>query len=417
MIPLFVVTAIILVAIGGLCAALDSAFSVVSRSDIHEVATEKGDSRALHAIADDVVRHVNALNFLRVLVETTAAIVITLSFTASGMSVVASLGWSVAVMTVTSFVLVGSSPRSVGKAHPLVLISATAGFVRSARVLVGPVTTALVGVGNAVTPGRARVSLSTERQLLSMVDEAADADVLEEEDRDLIHSIFEFGDTIVREVMIARTDMVTLDSTVTIDNALGIFLEEGYSRIPVIGEDADEILGVAYMKDVAAFVRREPHESQSRTIRTLVRPALLIPEVKKADDTLRLLQSESNHLAMVVDEYGGIAGLVTMEDLIEEVLGDISDEYDDDDTAFTELGDGKFRVLARLNIDELSEFLDIQISEDDVDTVGGLFVKTLGRLPAQGDTVTVQGVFLEAERVDRRRGLIHTLIVFIEGAS
>ena len=417
MIPLFVTLSIVLVAVGGLCAALDSAFSVVSRSDIHDLASEKDDSRALHTIADDVLRHVNALNFLRVLIETTAAILITLSFTSSGMSVFAALGWSVAVMTVTSFVLVGSSPRSVGRAHPLVLIAATAGFVRSARVLMGPLTSALVGVGNAVTPGRARVALSTERQLLSMVDEAADADVLEEEDRDLIHSIFEFGDTIVREVMIARTDMVTLDSTVTIDDALGTFLEEGYSRIPVIGEDADEIIGVAYMKDVAAFVRREPIESQSRTIRTLVRPALLIPEVKKADDTLRLLQSESNHLAMVVDEYGGIAGLVTMEDLIEEVLGDISDEYDDDDEVFTALDDGKFRVVARLNIDELSEYLGVEIAEDDVDTVGGLFVKNLGRLPAQGDTVTVQGVVLEAERVDRRRGAIHTLIVCIEGAS
>ncbi|MFM6981402.1 MAG: hemolysin family protein [Microbacteriaceae bacterium] len=417
MIGLFVALSVILVAVGGLCAALDSAYTVVSRTDIHELAEERGGSTFLHTIADDLLRHVNALNFLRVLVETTAAILVTLCFTESGLGVWSALGWAVLVMTVTSFVLVGSSPRSVGRAHPLVLISATAGFVRLARILVGPLTSALVGVGNAVTPGRARVALSTERQLLSMVDDAADADVLEDEDRDLIHSIFEFGDTIVREVMIARTDMVTLESTLTIDDALGVFLEQGYSRMPVIGDDSDEILGIAYMKDVAAFVRRDSVESQTRTIRTLVRPALLIPEVKKADDTLRLLQAESNHLAMVVDEYGGIAGLVTMEDLIEEVLGDINDEYDDDDASITDLGDDSYRVVARVNIDELSAVLDIDIDEDDVDTVGGLFVKTLGRLPAVGDTVTVQGVSLQAERVDRRRGLIHTLIVKVEGAE
>lgn len=417
MIGFFVALSVILVAVGGLCAALDSAYTVVSRTDIHELAEERGGSTSLHTIADDLLRHVNALNFLRVLVETTAAILVTLCFTESGLGVWSALGWAVLVMTVTSFVLVGSSPRSVGRAHPLVLISATAGFVRLARILVGPLTSALVGVGNAVTPGRARVALSTERQLLSMVDDAADADVLEDEDRDLIHSIFEFGDTIVREVMIARTDMVTLESTLTIDDALGVFLEQGYSRMPVIGDDSDEILGIAYMKDVAAFVRRDSVESQTRTIRTLVRPALLIPEVKKADDTLRLLQAESNHLAMVVDEYGGIAGLVTMEDLIEEVLGDINDEYDDDDASITDLGDDSYRVVARVNIDELSAVLDIDIDEDDVDTVGGLFVKTLGRLPAVGDTVTVQGVSLQAERVDRRRGLIHTLIVKVEGAE
>jgi CBS domain containing-hemolysin-like protein len=406
-----------LVAVGGLCAALDSAYTVVSRTDLHELAEERGGSTSLHTIADDLLRHVNALNFLRVLVETTAAILVTLCFTESGLGVWSALGWAVLVMTVTSFVLVGSSPRSVGRAHPLFLINATAGFVRLARIFVGPLTSALVGVGNAVTPGRARVALSTERQLLSMVDDAADADVLEDEDRDLIHSIFEFGDTIVREVMIARTDMVTLESTLTIDDALGVFLEQGYSRMPVIGDDSDEILGIAYMKDVVAFVRRDSVESQTRTIRTLVRPALLIPEVKKADDTLRLLQAESNHLAMVVDEYGGIAGLVTMEDLIEEVLGDINDEYDDEDASITDLGDNSYRVVARVNIDELSAVLDIDIDEDDVDTVGGLFVKTLGRLPAVGDTVTVQGVSLQAERVDRRRGLIHTLIVKVEGAE
>ncbi len=417
MVALFIALSVAFVAIGGLCAAIDAAYGVVSRSDVQELANDRGESGALHRIADDMHRHINAVNFQRVFFETISAVMVVLAFVSAGFDVWGSLLWSVVTMTAVTFVLVGSSPRSVGRAHPLVLIAFSAGFVRFSRIVVGPLTTALIGIGNLVTPGRARVAVSTERQLLSMVDEAAEADILEDEDRDLIHSIFEFGDTIVREVMIARTDMVTLTSDLSLDDALGVFLEEGFSRMPVIGDDTDDIVGVAYLKDVAAFVRRHPDAASTTPITRLIRPALLVPEVKKADDTLRLLQEESNHLAMVVDEYGGIAGLITMEDLIEEVLGDISDEYDDEVSEIIQLDAGEYRVVARMNIDELAEHLGITIDEEDVDTVGGLFVKNLGRLPHHNDEVDVQGLHLVAERVDRRRGLLHTLIVSTKGDS
>lgn len=250
---------------------------------------------------------------------------------------------------------------------------------------------------------------------MSMVDEATESDAIEEEDRDLIRSIFDFGDTIVREVMVARTDMVTLTETDSVDTAIGVFLAEGYSRMPVIGDGSDDIVGIAYLKDVIRFARFHAEEIHTKPIGQLSRPALFVPEVKKADEALRELQERSNHMALVVDEYGGIAGLVTLEDLIEEVIGEISDEYDDvDESDFTAIGDGSIRAAASASIDNLAEHLDIAFDEDDVDTVGGLFVKHLGRLPAVGDTVSVHGLRLVAERVERRRKKLVTLLVTVE---
>jgi CBS domain containing-hemolysin-like protein len=250
-----------------------------------------------------------------------------------------------------------------------------------------------------------------------MVDEATESDAIEEEDRDLIRSIFDFGDTILREVMVARTEMVALDSTVTVDEALGQFLSAGFSRMPVVGVDNDDVLGIAHIKDTARFVRAHPARAKKALITELVRPALFLPEVKMADEALRVLQSESNHMALIVDEYGGIAGLVTMEDLIEEVLGEISDEYDEDDVDIVDLGDGSLRVNASTNIDDLAEHLDLPIDEDDVDTLGGLFVKNFGRFPETGDAVTVSGLELVADRVERRRKRLVTVLVRIVDPS
>jgi CBS domain containing-hemolysin-like protein len=263
-----------------------------------------------------------------------------------------------------------------------------------------------------VTPGRPRTqTFSSEEQLLSMVDEAAELEVLEEDDRELIHSIFEWGDTVVREVMIPRTDMITIDDDRQIGEAMHQFLQTGVSRMPVVGKDADEVLGILYLRDVARLVYEKPLDAQATVVRDLARPALFVPESKKADDALRQMQRDSNHLAMVVDEYGGIAGLVTMEDLIEELVGDISDEYDRETPDVTDLGGGVFRVSARLPKDELGDLFGIELDDDDVDSAGGLLIKAVGRLPDTGSRAVVSGLVLRAERVEGRRKLLRTLIV------
>ena len=349
---------------------------------------------------------------MRIIAETTAAVLVTLVFATTIDELWLALLLSALIMTGVSFVLVGASPRSVGRAHPAGLLKFTAPLVHFLRVLLGPIANALVSLGNRVTPGRGRLNTFTsEDQLLSMVDEATELEVLEEDDRELIHSIFEFNETVVREVMIPRTDMVTIDADATIGAGMGLFLSKGFSRVPVVDGEVDDVTGILYLRDVARLVYERPSNVDSLTVGELARPAVFVPESKKADDLLRQMQLESNHLAMVVDEYGGIAGLVSLEDLIEELVGDISDEYDRDVARVEDLGDAHYRVSARLPVDELGELFGLELDDDDVDSVGGLLAKVLGRLPEAGSVATVSGLILTAERTEGRRKRISTVLV------
>ena len=411
MITTFVIVATVLVVFGGLLAASDAALQVLSRTDLVDLASTSSFRRSLLAIADDVGAHTNALNFMRVVAETAAAVLVSLAF-AYSFPWWWALVFSVLIMTAVSFVLVGSSPRSVGRANSRAILKFSAGIVRSVRLFLGPVANALVALGNRVTPGRPdNATFSSEEQLLSMVDEATELDVLEEHDRELIHSIFEFSETVVREVMIPRTDMITIDGDDSLGAAMGLFLSRGVSRMPVLGDDIDEVLGIVYLRDVARLTYERPPGSESMTAANLARPAVFIPESKKADDTLRQMQLESNHLAMVVDEYGGIAGLVTLEDLIEELVGDISDEYDREVADFEEIGPGRFRVSARMPVDELGDLFGLELDDDDVDSVGGLLTKSLGRLPVRGSAAKTSGLVLTAERTEGRRKRVSTVLV------
>jgi CBS domain containing-hemolysin-like protein len=403
--------AFVLVVLGGLLAASDAALSVLSRADLDEIARGSKHRRAIEAIGDDVGAHVNALNFFRVLAETAAAVLV-----AIGLVMVFDTWWvalivAAAIMTAVSFVLVGSSPRSVGRAHAEGLIASTGGLVRGVRIVLGPLAGLLVAIGDKVTPGRGRSAstVSSEEQLLSLVDEATESNVLEQDDRELIHSVFEFSDTLVREVMVPRTDMLTVDGADTLAAGMEQFLAAGVSRVPVTGKDSDDVLGVLYLRDVARALYERPGSGAER-VTTLLRPAQFVPESKAADDTLRHMQAAKNHLVLVVDEYGGVAGLVTMEDLIEELVGDISDEYDRAVVDRVEVEPGLWRISARLPVDELGDLFGIELEDDDVDTAGGLLTKELGHLAVRGETVTVSGVVLTADRVEgKRRHLISVL--------
>ncbi|MAT16996.1 MAG: hemolysin [Leifsonia sp.] len=412
MVLAFVAISVLLVAFGGFLAAADAALSVLSRGDLGELAERSRARRSLQAIAADIGAHLNAASFMRIVAETTAAVLVTLSLATI---FVERWWWSLLVaaliMTGVSFVLVGSSPRSVGRAHARAIARAAAVPVRIIRLILGPFADALVAIGNWVTPGRPKaVTFSSEEQLLSMVDEATEADVLEEGDRELIHSIFAFNDTLVREIMIPRTDMVTIDADASIAAAMSLFLSSGVSRMPVVGGDVDEVVGILYLRDLARYSHEQPLDAANVRARELSREALFVPESKKADDALRQMQLESTHLAMVFDEYGGIAGLVTLEDLIEELVGEISDEYDRDTPDASSLGGGVYRISARLPTDELGELFGVELDDDDVDSAGGLLTKALGRLPERGASAVVSGISLRAERVEGRRKLLRTLI-------
>ncbi|MDQ1581494.1 MAG: magnesium and cobalt exporter, family [Microbacteriaceae bacterium] len=412
LVAVFFIVSVVLVAFGGLMAAVDAAISVQSRADIADLAEKSRAKRSLRAIAADPSAHLNAISFMRIIAETTAAVLVTLAF-----SIIFSAWWvtlllSALIMTGASFVLVGASPRSVGRIHSKLVLQVSSPLVHFLRVLLGPVANALVALGNRVTPSRARSSVvASEEQLLSIVDEATALDVLEEDDRELIHSIFEFNETVVREVMIPRTDMVTIDASAPLSAAMSLFLSKGVSRVPVVKGNVDQVVGVLYLRDVAKLSFEQPLGADEVTMGELARPALFVPESKKADALLRQMQLESNHLAMVVDEYGGIAGLVTLEDLIEELVGDISDEYDREVELVEQVGEGRYRVSARLAVDELGELFGLELDDDDVDTVGGLFAKTLGRLPVAGSVATTSGLVFTADRTEGRRKRLSTVLV------
>lgn len=257
-------------------------------------------------------------------------------------------------------------------------------------------------IAGRVALGRGR--LRDEEQLLSIVDQAAEQDLLEQDDRDYIRSIVQFGDTLARELMVPRTDMVTVDAEQTVREALELLLASRHSRVPVVATgDADDVEGVAYLRDASGFVLRRPEEAETAPVTRIMKPALFVPELQRADELLRQMQREANHLALVVDEYGGISGLVTLEDLIEELLGDISDEHDREAPEAVETGEGAFTLSPRLPVDRLGELFGIELEDDDVDSVGGLVAKHLGRLAEPGDTVTVAGIELTALETERRR--------------
>jgi CBS domain containing-hemolysin-like protein len=288
--------------------------------------------------------------------------------------------------------------------------------VRWIAVLLAPVTRTLIVLGNALTPGRGFRDgpFTSEAELRDLVDLAEQSRLIEHDEREMIHSVFELGDTIVREVMVPRPDMVVVERGRTLRQAMSLALRSGFSRIPVIGENMDDVLGVVYLKDLARRIYEHREGESTEKVESVMRPALFVPDSKPAADLLRDMQAQRKHVAIVVDEYGGTAGLVTIEDVLEEIVGDIADEYDTGAPEIQELESGDVRVSARLNVWDFAERFQVGLDEDDeedVETVGGLLAKRLGKVPIAGSTVTVDDYRLVAESLAGRRNRIGTVLV------
>ena len=394
-------------------AAAESSQSRLSRHRAAELVEEghRGAS-ALAIIVADSAPYLSAAAFVRVLAESAAAVLITLTVVSWVNDFWPALLISIGVMAVVSFVLVGVSPRTLGRQHSEGVSLLTAPIlVLVARVL-GPVARLLVTLGNAVTPGRGFRDgpFDSEAELRDLVDMAEEALLIEAGERQMIHSVFELGDTVVREVMVPRTDMVTMDQDKTLRQAMSLFLRSGFSRIPVVGDGPDDVLGLLYFKDVARRVYADA-AAAALPAHHQMRPAKYVPESKPIDDLLREMQLDQNHFAVVIDEYGGTAGLVTIEDILEEIVGEIDDEFDREGPGVEELEDGSTRVPAAMHIDDLAELFDVTIEEDEVDTVGGLLAKTNGLVPILGSHCEVAGLSLTAERMAGRRHRIATVVV------
>jgi CBS domain containing-hemolysin-like protein len=233
----------------------------------------------------------------------------------------------------------------------------------------------------------------------------------EEFEAELIESVEELSETIAREIMVPRIDMATVTAEETLDESMTVFFRHGFSRLPVIGKNLDDIRGVLYIKDVAKLIHENPSKAASVTAVDIARKAIFVPESKPVDDLLQEMQRSSTHIALIVDEYGGVAGLATMEDVIEEIVGNISDEYDNDLPEIETLEDNWVRVSARLSLFDLGEHFDIELEDEDVDSVGGLLAKELGRLPGRNDQIQFSGLMIKAERIEGRRKRVITALV------
>lgn len=402
-----------LVVLAGLFAMTESALGVISPARAAELSREglRG-AAALQAVAADAVRHINLLLLLRLLCELTATTLVALV----AVDTFGGPGWTPALitagaMTVISFVVVGVAPRTIGRQHAYEVGRYAAPLLRWLGRVLGPLASLLIVVGNAVTPGkgfREGPFASTQVELRELVDLAEQRGVVEHGEREMIHSVFALGDTIAREVMVPRTEMVWVESTKTAEQALALALRSGFSRVPVIGESVDDVLGVVYLKDMA----RQVQEGGATTpVEHLMRVASFVPEFKPVDDLLSEMQAARTHLAIVIDEYGGTAGLITIEDILEEIVGEITDEYDVERPPVERLDDGAVRVTGRLPIEDLGELFDVELPADEVETVAGLLAQALGRVPIPGARVSVGGLTLVAEGTTGRRNHIDTVLV------
>jgi len=409
------VIAICLIPLAGLFGAMEAALQRVSKARVEEMRREGIKHAAgLEIVVADRARHVALLLLLRIVCESLATVLITVVLYGVWGS-----GWQTVVtaagaMIVVSYVLVGVGPRTLGRQHAYGTALASAGVVRLLGRILGPVATLLILVGNAITPGRGFRDgpFSSEVELRELVDMAEERGVVESGERNMIHSVFELGDTIAREVMVPRTDVVWIERTKTVRQALALALRSGFSRLPVIGDNVDDVVGVVYLKDL---VRRSQNSGDQRgpRVEELMRPPTFVPESKPVDELLRDMQAQHIHIAIVVDEYGGFAGLVTIEDILEEIVGEIADEHDTvQRPPVEELPDGAMRVTARLPVEDLAQLFGVELPEDDdVETVGGLLARALGRVPIEGATAVVGGLQLVAESTGGRRNRIDTLLV------
>jgi CBS domain containing-hemolysin-like protein len=412
------VLAAVLVFVSALLGASETALAHVSRLRVEELVREKrrGASRLARVVAD-AAQQLNVVLLARTVAEmlatTLVAVVCERQLSAAWEAVlIAGVG-----MALVHYVVVGVGARTLGRRHADRVALASAGLVLWLTRVSGPLPRVLIGLGSALIPGRVArdAGFTSEAELRDLVDLAEERQVIESREREMIHSVFELGETLAREVMVPRTDMVWIEQGKSVRQALSLALRSGFSRIPVIGANEDDVVGVAYLKDLARKAYDADGQSSDR-VTELMRPAYFIPESKPVDELLRDMQAKQVHVAIVIDEYGGTAGLVTIEDILEEIVGEIADEYDREAPRVERLDDGRVRVNVRLPVDDIEEMFDVEFDLEDVETVGGLLAAELGRVPIPGATVTTQGLTFFAEGATGRRKQVGTVLITREGS-
>ena len=412
-----VLSVLSLLLFAGFLAGSESAINSISRVFVEELEVKSSRAAAwVQRVIKEPARYLNVILFVRKACELTATVIVAESFVDLFDSVLSGMFAAVGIMLVLSYVVVGVGPRTLAKQNAgRWIVPACVVAVVMSKVL-GPLTALLIAIGNAITPGKGFKTgpFANEAELRDLVDQAHERGLVEESEHEMIHSVFELGDTLVRELMVPRTEMVWIEGSKNLRQGLSLALRSGFTRIPVIGDNLDTILGIAYVKDLAKRTHEYRESELTEVVKDHLRKAAFIPETKTASELLKEMQRDQIHLAIVVDEYGGTAGLITIEDILEEIVGEIADEYDDDVDEIEWITDSQARVSARLHLEDLADNLKLDLSEEeleDVDTVGGYMAKVLGRVPIPGSTINLHGWQITAERPVGRRHRIATFLL------
>ncbi len=420
-VAILVIVAVALLVLAGVLSAVEAAFPRVSRSRVRALReSDRAGSASLTRLSEDPARALAVSTLVRVLADTVAVVSITVAvatWRAQWWEVLLIAGLGLGLV---SFLAIGVGPRALGQRHPEVVTLLGSPLLLVLVTLVGPVASILARGATAAAGGRpaASGSFATEAELRDLLEQAEESSVIDRDENIMAQRVLTLGSLRAREVMVPRTDMVTVNRAVDLLDAMDLFLKSGFSRLPVVGIDSDDVVGVCYVKDVAA--KLHPHAglvapsltlAEGLTVVDVMRDVLFVPESKAADELLRELQAASVHLAVVIDEYGGVAGLATIEDLLEEIVGPISDEYDQEAPEAEELDAGKWRVSARMHLHSLSELVDLDLDDSDVDTVGGLLAKHLGQVPLPGASATIEGLLITADPRVGRRNRLRTVTV------
>ncbi len=414
--PIFISLAAIVEILAAFFIAGRTAILKTSESRVEQLRREdvKGIEK-LQKVISEKAKHVAVLQLVALALTSAGGVLLTFVFIESNINLNSALILAIIVVSLFGFIVLGVAPETLGKQKSDRISLITAPVALAIKPIIWPIAKLLVAVGNALTPGKGfkEGPFATAEDLRDLVDQAEEADVIEDEERQMIHSVFELGDTVAREVMVPRTEMVWIEKGKTLRQAISLSLRSGYSRIPVIGEDSDDIVGVVYLKDISRRIFENAEAERTELVDNLMRAAYFVPDSKPADELLRDMQSARVHLAVVIDEYGGTAGLVTIEDILEEIVGEIADEYDTHAPEVNELGPNVYRVSSRIHLDDLAELINLNLSSDDegVDTLSGYLAKQLERIPIPGTSIVIEGWEFVAERAAGRRNKIGTILI------
>ncbi len=397
--------ALICAVLAAIMTAVETAWAAISPMRAERmVADGMRSAQQVKTIIDDPAPTMTASMLFRVICEVCATVFVTFILVEHVDSFTVQLCIAILIMIAVSFIAWGVAPKTLGYQHAESLAIASAPVVSIISFLLWPISQLMIWLGNLLTPGQG----FTDGPFSYEAEKIAEAS---EGEREMINSVFELGETLVRQLMVPRTDVVYIDQSKTLRQGLSLCLRSGFSRIPVVDQNIDNVVGIVYLKDLSQRVYDNPEADRIETIESIMRPASFVPDSKAVDDLMKQMQKTRHHMVIIIDEFGGMAGIATIEDLVEEIVGEITDEYDSDPDMAEQIDAMTWRISARMSVDDMGDLFGAELDDEDVETVGGLLAKQLNMVPIKGSQILWNGLEITAENSTSRRHQIDTVIV------